>query len=145
MTKKWIEVNDLSGRVYSTNKNIRFKTPMLISHLCDCSNAYNVVKGGISVTGSNNANRRSKKLTFKNNAPFRLCITKINNTFIGKAEDFDIVMLVKYLLEYGDNYSIKSGMLRKYYRDEVNDDANENNDSVIYRINNNETTIIKSF
>ena len=31
------------------------------------------------------------------------------------------------LLEYSDNYSITSGSLRRYYRDEVNDDANENN------------------
>ena len=33
-----------------------------------------VVKGRIIVTGTNNANKRSKKLTFKNNVPFRLCI-----------------------------------------------------------------------
>ena len=31
------------------------------------------------------------------------------------------------LLEYSDNYSITSGTLGRYYRDEVNDDANENN------------------
>ena len=30
--------------------------------------------------------------TFKNNAPFRLSIIKINNTFIDNAEDLDIVM-----------------------------------------------------
>ena len=33
VTRKWIEVNDLSGSQYSVNKNIRFKTPMLISDL----------------------------------------------------------------------------------------------------------------
>ena len=27
--KKWAEVNDQSGRTYNTNKQIRFKTPML--------------------------------------------------------------------------------------------------------------------
>ena len=48
-----------------------------------------IVKGRISVTGTNNANRRNKKLTFKNNAPFRLYISKINNTFIGNVEDLD--------------------------------------------------------
>ena len=58
---------------------------MLRSDLCD-SNF--VVKRRISVTGTNNANRRNKKLTFKNNAPFRSCITKINKTFIDNKEDF---------------------------------------------------------
>ena len=35
--KKWAEVNDQSGRTYNTNKQIRFKTPMLWSDLCDFS------------------------------------------------------------------------------------------------------------
>ena len=70
VTRKWIEVNDLSSGQYSVNENIRFKTSMLRSDLCDYSDAYIVVKGRISVTGTNNANRRNKKLTFKNNAPF---------------------------------------------------------------------------
>ena len=47
---------------------------MLRSDLWDYSDAYIVVKGRISVTDTNNANKRDKKLTFKNNAPFRLCI-----------------------------------------------------------------------
>ena len=62
------------------------------------------VKGRISVTGTNNANRRNKKLTFKNNAPFRSCISKINNTFVDNGEDLDIVMSMYNLLEYSDNY-----------------------------------------
>ena len=65
---------------------------MLRSDLCDYGNADVVVKGTISVTGTNNANRRNKKLIFKNNTPFRSCITKINNTFVDNAEDLDIVM-----------------------------------------------------
>ena len=40
-----------------------------------------VAKGRMSVTGTNAANRRNKKLTFKNNAPFR--ISKTKNTFFG--------------------------------------------------------------
>ena len=47
---------------------------MLRSDLWDFSDVYIVVKGRISVTDTNNANKRDKKLTFKNNAPFRLCI-----------------------------------------------------------------------
>ena len=47
--KKWIEVNYLSSGQYSVNKNIRFKTSMLRSHLCDYSDAYIVVKGTIDL------------------------------------------------------------------------------------------------
>ena len=65
---------------------------MLRSDLCGYSDAYIVVKGRISVTGAENANRRNKKLTFKNNVPFRSCISEINNTFIDNAEDLGIVM-----------------------------------------------------
>ena len=32
------------------------------------------------------------------------------------------------LLEYSPNYSLTSGSLWNYYRDEINDDENENND-----------------
>ena len=59
VTKKWIEVNDLSGGQYSAN-NIRFKTSMLRSDLCEYCDAYTVVKGRISVTGTNNANKEIK-------------------------------------------------------------------------------------
>ena len=45
ITKKWIEVHDQSGGTYNTNKQIRFKTYMLRSYLCDYGDAYIVVKG----------------------------------------------------------------------------------------------------
>ena len=48
------------------------------------------------------------------------------------------------LLEYSDNYSVTSGSLWSYYRDEVNDSPNENNDGNNYRINNKKTAS-KSF
>ena len=46
VTKKWVKVNDLSSGQYSVNKNVRFKTSMLRSDLCD----YIAVKG----TSANN-------------------------------------------------------------------------------------------
>ena len=54
-------------------------------------------------------------------------------------------MLMCNLLEYNDNYSMTSRSLWYYYRDEVNDDENENNDASNYRINNNKTTTNISF
>ena len=73
ITKNWIEVHDESGETYNTNKQIRFKTSILISDLCDYSDAYIVVKGNIIVTNPDN-DAYDKKLAFKNNAPFTTCI-----------------------------------------------------------------------
>ena len=111
VTIKWIEINNLSCGQFSVKKNVRFKTSILRSDLCDYSDAYIVVKGRISVTGNNNANKRNKKLNFKNNALFTSCISKIDNTFVDNAEDFDIVMMMYNLLEYSDNYFMTSGSL----------------------------------
>ena len=48
VTKKWIEVYDQSGKNYNVNKEIRFKTSMLRTDLCDFRDAYIVVKGNIT-------------------------------------------------------------------------------------------------
>ena len=50
-TKNWMEINDRSQGVYNTNSNIRFKTAMLKSSLCDYTDAYILVKGKITITG----------------------------------------------------------------------------------------------
>ena len=105
-TKKWVEVHDRSGDANyrcKPNKPIRFKTSMLRSDLCDFSDAYIVTKGKITVTDPNN-DAYDKKIAFKNNTPFVSCISKINNTFIGNAEDLDVVMPMYNLLEYSKNY-----------------------------------------
>ena len=60
------------------------------------------VKRILRVTSTNaNNNRRNKKLTFKNNALFRSCISKIYNTFIDNTEDLDVMMLM-YILDNSD-------------------------------------------
>ena len=53
VTKKWIEVYDQSEKHYNVNKEIRIKTPMLRSDLCDFSDAYIVVKGDITLEDNN--------------------------------------------------------------------------------------------
>ena len=116
------KVHDQSGETYNTNKQIRFKTSMLRSNLCDYSDAHIVVKGKITVTNPNH-NAYDKKLAFKNNALFLSCISKINNKLIDNAEDLDIVMPMYNLLEYSKNYRKTSGSLWNYYRDEPNTGA----------------------
>ena len=124
ITKKWVKVHDQSGSAddrYKPNKQIRFKTSMLRSDLCDYSDAYIVVKGTITLDGAANANKRNKGTAFKNNAPFISCISKINNTLIDNAEDLDVVMPMYNLLEYSKSYRKTTGSLWNYYRDEPSD------------------------
>ena len=45
-----------------------------------------------------------KKVTFKNNAPFIYCISKINGVKIDNSEDLDVVMPMYNLLGYSKNY-----------------------------------------
>ena len=65
-TKNWFEVNDESRGTYNVNSQIKFKTTMLKSSLCDYSDACILVKGTITVdnTGAalaaaNNTNKES--------------------------------------------------------------------------------------
>ena len=92
---------------------------MLRSNLCDYIDTYVVVKVEKTVKGIDNTNRRNKKVTFKNNAPFRSCISKVSNTFIDKAEDLDIVISIYVFLEYIYHYFMTSGRLWNYYRDKL--------------------------
>ena len=64
-TINWIEMNDDIRGAYSLNKQIRFKTAMLRSSLCDYNDAHILVKGNISVNNTaaadaalNNANKK---------------------------------------------------------------------------------------
>ena len=103
VTKKWIEVYDQSGKDYRVNKEIRIKTPMLRSDLCDYSDAYIVVKEYNAVTNPGDV-KRNKSVAFKNNTPFINCILKINGIQIDNAEDLDVIMPMYNLLEYSKNY-----------------------------------------
>ena len=49
-TKNWIEINDDARRTYVINVQIKFKTSMLKSRLCDYSDAYILVIGTIKFT-----------------------------------------------------------------------------------------------
>ena len=48
-TRNWVEINDDIRSAYSPNKQIRFKTAMVRSSLCDYSDAYILVKGNVTV------------------------------------------------------------------------------------------------
>ena len=108
---------------------------MLRSDLCDCNDAYVVVKGDITLEGDNNDNKRNKNLAFKNNAPFIYGISKINRVKIDNAEDLDVVMPMYNLLEYSKNYRKTTGSLWNYYRDEPSNPRSSNSESFKYKTN----------
>ena len=115
-TKNWVEINDESRETYTGN-DIRFKTIMLRSNVCDYADAYILVKRTIAITGAGNddatklADKRDKGVTFKNCAPFTKCISRINHRDIDNGQDIDLVMPRYKFIEYSDNYSKTSGSL----------------------------------
>ena len=117
---------------YSPNKEIRIKTSMLRSDLCEICDAYIVVKRDIIVTEPDNA-KRNKSVAFKNNAPFINCISKINGIKIHNAEDLDVLMSMYNLLEYSKNYRKTTGSLWNYYRDEPSNPLFSNSESFKYK------------
>ena len=125
--KNWVEIKDESKGTYNLNSQIKFKSTMLKSSLCDYSDAYILAKGKITITaaGDNAAARQAdggdKGVAFKNCAAFTNCISEINNTEIGNCKDIDIVMSLYNLLEYSGNYAKTSESLWQYCRDEPND------------------------
>ena len=116
-TKHWVEINDESKVAYNVNSQIKFKTTVLKSSLCDYSDAYILVKGRIATAGAGDneaarqADGRDKGVAFKNCAPFINCISEINNTQIDNAKDIDIEMPMYNLIEYSDNYAKATGSL----------------------------------
>ena len=84
--KNWVEIKDESRGTYNVNIQINFKTTMLKSSLCDCSDTYILVKGKVTIIGreadvaARQADGRDKGVAFKKCAPFTNCISEINNT-----------------------------------------------------------------
>ena len=125
--KKWrsnnvffssLKSNDQNNTDYGKrNENgttVKFETKVIKSNLFDCSDAYILVTGDITVTNGN-ANTR---VPFKNCAAFTKCITHINDEHADSADNLDIVMPMYNLIEYSDNYSDTSGSLWQFKRDE---------------------------
>ena len=127
-----IEINDESRGAYNVNSQIKFKTTMLKSSLCDYSDAYILVKGTISVNNTAAAgtavNNDDKKVIYKNCTPFTNCISEINNKQIDNAKDIDIVMPMYNLIEYSDNYAKITGSLWRYCKDIP---AKNNNNQIV--------------
>ena len=95
-TKNWVEINNDSQGTCNTTNQIKFKTRMLKSSLCDYSDAYVLVEGTISIAPAPlpivNPNNNDKEVVFKNCVLFTDCISETNNTQLDNAKDIDVVM-----------------------------------------------------
>ena len=127
-TRTWVEINDESKGT-STSNDIKFKTTMLRSNLCDYADAYILVNGRITNTwdgvdvAEKRADERDKGVIFKNCAPFVKCISRINNREIDNTKDIDI--LIPMYNYNSNNYSKTSGSLWQYYKDDPNDELED--------------------
>ena len=125
-TRHWVGINGDSRGKY-TNADVKFKTTMLKSDLCDYADAYIFVKGTITITGAGDddaarqLDERKKSVIYKNCASFTKCISRTSNTDIDNAQDIDIVLSSYNLIEYSNNYSKTCGSLWQYYKDYPND------------------------
>ena len=75
VTREYVRVNSLSN-VYNENKSIRFKTPMLKSNSCDCSDPYILVKGTITVMAPG-ANNNANNIRDKRNRPLMIHLFRV--------------------------------------------------------------------
>ena len=89
---------------------------MLISVLCDYSDAYIVAKGRKFVEGDNDDKTRDKKLIFKNNGSFK-SVTLYSQCWRSWDSYTNVLNIV----------TITLWSLLNYHRDEINADENENN------------------
>ena len=113
VTRKWNIVNNLSNTNYDIENEIIYNTKVLKSNLCDCNDAYILVRGDITITAA-----PVTLVSLKHCAPFNNCIAKINGTTIDDAEDLDLVMPMYILIECSSNYSQTTGGLWFYSKDE---------------------------
>lgn len=113
--EEYVEVNDQMNNKYDS-KQVRIKTNMLRSDLCDFSRAYIKVPGKVNFTGLTAP--KLGRFAFKNCAPFTKCKLKINSTVIDNANFLNIIMPMYNLIEYSNNYVKTSGSLYNFARDE---------------------------
>ena len=64
-TKNWVEINNEARGTHNINSQIKFRTSMLKSSLCDYSDAYILVTGTMTIHGkgdNDGANEQMKEI-----------------------------------------------------------------------------------
>ena len=137
-TKNWVEINDESRGTYNIHSQIKFKTTILKSSLCDYGDAYILVTVTVNNTAAEgaDANNTNKKVIFKNCSPFTSAISELNNTQIDNCKNIDVIMPLYNLLEYNPAYEKTSGSLWQYCKYIP---AVDNNNAIVNSTENNIT------
>ena len=105
--------------MYDKGNQIKFKTSMIKSSLCDYTDTCILVSGTITVSElAAGRDNNIIQVVFKNCASYTDCISGKNNAQVDNAKDIDVVMPMYNLIEYSDNYSKTSGSLWQHSRDE---------------------------
>ena len=105
ITKKQIKVHACSGSAkdrYKLSKQIKLKTSILRSGLCNYCDAYIVIKGDISLTKTEDGgfiDLRNRFLAFKDAVIFTGCNSKINGVLIDNEENLDVIIPIYNLTE----------------------------------------------
>ena len=107
--------NGQYGEGNQNDSTVKFETKVIKLNLCDYSDAYIFVTGDI-IAANGNANTR---VEFKNCAPFRRCVTHINDERFEITDNLDIIMPMCNLLKYSANYADSSGSLWQFKKDEL--------------------------
>ena len=142
-TEKWYIINDQNneqyGRGNENDSTIKFETKAIKPNFCDYSDAYILVTGDIKVKDLT----ADTNVAFKNCAPYKRCVSHINDEHVERTENLDIITPMYNLIEYSDNYADSSGNLYQFKRDEspMNDAKNplnvalDNSSSFKYKVN----------
>ena len=93
MTRKWNIVSDQSNANCNIKIEIIHNMKVLKSNLCDCNDAYILVKVEITIIG-----HAATQVPFKHFALFIKCITKFDGTKPDDAEHFDLIRVIYNLL-----------------------------------------------
>ena len=113
VTRKWNFVNDQSNGNYDVWNEIIYNTEVLTLSCCNYSDIYILVRGDITIVWD-----KETQVAFKNYAPFRKCITKIDvPTIDDYANELDLAMPTYKLLEYNSNYSDVASSLWFYSKE----------------------------
>ena len=119
-----VEINDDARGTYNNNSQVKFRTSMVKSRLCDYSDEYILTSRAIAINEAeddDNAKRLDeiyKGVKSENCVSFTYCISEINNTQIDDATDLDVVMPIYNSIEYSNNYLETSESLWQYYWDD---------------------------
>ena len=134
-TRNWVEINDESRGTYNASNEIKFKTSMIRSNLCDYIDAQIHVKVTIEVPNTGTAAPPNNKNKFINYT------SEMNKTQVDDARDIDLVMPMYNLIEYSDTFTKTSRSLYQFHRDKpaltnicnIIDFSNDNSNSISFK------------